>query len=220
MFFEATISDRRDGAPGAVVSLTVGAATAAFADAEPGAGKAVSVTGIALGGVDAGNYVLTNNAAEAFANITTLTPANVINAATTQTATSAPLVAGPLSLLNAGSAGISLGAVEAGSQAQPPEDAAGAGEPGGPDDDDDDDQEDDEQSDDGDQQQEAAAERAAGSQADSSGVCRAVASGPAETLEQAVAAKFRRLERLLTRRAPAGSAWGLSGVINRQGLDT
>ncbi len=49
-------------------SLTVGGA-AAFADKNAGTGKAVSVSGISLGGADAGNYNLANNTAATTADI-------------------------------------------------------------------------------------------------------------------------------------------------------
>ncbi|MDR7869080.1 MAG: YDG domain-containing protein [Sporomusaceae bacterium] len=49
-------------------SLTVGGA-AAFADKNAGTGKAVSVSGISLGGADAGNYNLTNSTAATTADI-------------------------------------------------------------------------------------------------------------------------------------------------------
>ena len=51
-------------------TLTVGAATGAFADKNVGTGKTVNITGIALAGTDAGNYNLTNNTATTTADIT------------------------------------------------------------------------------------------------------------------------------------------------------
>ena len=50
--------------------LTVGAATGSFADALAGANKLVTITGIALGGTDAGNYTLANPNASTTATIT------------------------------------------------------------------------------------------------------------------------------------------------------
>uniref|UniRef100_UPI00180B3F3B beta strand repeat-containing protein n=1 Tax=Polaromonas sp. TaxID=1869339 RepID=UPI00180B3F3B len=49
--------------------LNVAAATGNFDTAAPGRGKPVAVTGIALGGVDAGNYLLANNTASTEATI-------------------------------------------------------------------------------------------------------------------------------------------------------
>ena len=50
-------------------NLSVASATGAFADKNVGTGKAVNITGISLGGTDAGNYNLTNNTATTQANI-------------------------------------------------------------------------------------------------------------------------------------------------------
>lgn len=49
--------------------LTVGGGTGAFADANAGTGKTVSISGLSLGGADAGNYRLSLNTATALANI-------------------------------------------------------------------------------------------------------------------------------------------------------
>ncbi|MEO8021314.1 YDG domain-containing protein, partial [Polaromonas sp.] len=49
--------------------LNVAAATGNFDTAAPGVGKPVAITGIALGGVDAGNYVLASNTASTVATI-------------------------------------------------------------------------------------------------------------------------------------------------------
>jgi hypothetical protein len=49
--------------------LNVAAATGNFDTAAPGIGKPVAITGIALGGADAGNYVLANNTASTVATI-------------------------------------------------------------------------------------------------------------------------------------------------------
>ncbi|WP_317202167.1 YDG domain-containing protein [Janthinobacterium sp.] len=51
-------------------ALSVGAAGGAFANANAGNGKTVSISGITLGGLDAGNYILASNTASATANIT------------------------------------------------------------------------------------------------------------------------------------------------------
>jgi hypothetical protein len=56
--------------------LTVGAATGNFDTPAVGANKPVSITGIALSGADAGNYVLLNSTAAATASITPA-PANM-----------------------------------------------------------------------------------------------------------------------------------------------
>jgi filamentous hemagglutinin family protein len=62
----AVLADDRIGGD----TLALGYASAAFADRHAGSGKAVSVTGMTLGGADAGNYVLTANTAAAIADIT------------------------------------------------------------------------------------------------------------------------------------------------------
>src|SRR5690606_18557904 len=49
--------------------LTIASATGAFEDATPGVDKHVSITGITLGGEDAGNYVLVSTTASATADI-------------------------------------------------------------------------------------------------------------------------------------------------------
>ena len=51
-------------------ALTVAAASGAFANKNSAIGKTVNVSGIALGGADAGNYTLTTNTATATANVT------------------------------------------------------------------------------------------------------------------------------------------------------
>lgn len=53
--------------------LTVASATGAFTDKNVGTGKTVNISGIALGGADAGNYTLTGNTAATTANITPAT---------------------------------------------------------------------------------------------------------------------------------------------------
>jgi hypothetical protein len=57
--------------------LTVATATGAFTDKNVATGKTVNITGIALGGADAGNYTLSNNSASATANITPASIAGV-----------------------------------------------------------------------------------------------------------------------------------------------
>ena len=59
--------------------------TGAYADKNAGSGKAVSVSGLALSGADAGNYVLSTSTASA--NIGTITPAGLTLAAVTDTKT-------------------------------------------------------------------------------------------------------------------------------------
>ena len=49
--------------------LTVASSTGAFVDKKVGTGKTVNITGITLGGNDAGNYTLTSNTASTTANI-------------------------------------------------------------------------------------------------------------------------------------------------------
>ncbi|UDF32960.1 UNVERIFIED_ORG: YDG domain-containing protein (plasmid) [Roseateles sp. XES5] len=51
-------------------ALTVASATGAFLDKNAGAGKAIAVTGLSLGGADAGNYVLADTTATATADVT------------------------------------------------------------------------------------------------------------------------------------------------------
>jgi hypothetical protein len=53
-------------------SLTVASAAGAFDGANPGIGKNVFITGLSLGGTDAGNYVLADDTASATANISEL----------------------------------------------------------------------------------------------------------------------------------------------------
>ncbi len=50
-------------------TLTVASATGAFADKNAGAGKTVNITGLALGGTDAGNYTLASTTASTTATI-------------------------------------------------------------------------------------------------------------------------------------------------------
>jgi filamentous hemagglutinin family protein len=51
-------------------TLTIGSASGTFADKNAGNGKTVSITGLTLGGADAGNYSLANTTAGTAANIT------------------------------------------------------------------------------------------------------------------------------------------------------
>jgi hypothetical protein len=60
--------------------LTASYTTAAFADRNVGNGKTVTVSGISISGVDAGNYNLTNAVASALANITARTVTPVVAA--------------------------------------------------------------------------------------------------------------------------------------------
>ena len=66
----ATVNLLDDGVAGD--NLTESYVTATFADANAGAGKAVSVSGIAISGSDAGNYTLSNTTASTTADITVL----------------------------------------------------------------------------------------------------------------------------------------------------
>lgn len=50
-------------------TLSVATATGLFADAEPGTGKTVLISGLSLGGADAGNYTLASTTATALADI-------------------------------------------------------------------------------------------------------------------------------------------------------
>lgn len=54
-------------------ALNVAGATGSFADKNVGTGKAVSITGITLGGADAGNYILQTNTASSAADISKAT---------------------------------------------------------------------------------------------------------------------------------------------------
>jgi hypothetical protein len=72
-------------------SVTCSATNASFADADVGVGKTVTVTGIALGGADAGNYMLRANSSTGTANITPA-PAMVTLGNLQQTYTGLPLV--------------------------------------------------------------------------------------------------------------------------------
>ncbi len=56
--------------------LTVASASGQFVDSAVGSGKTVNISGIRLGGADAGNYVLMNDTATALADITATTPPN------------------------------------------------------------------------------------------------------------------------------------------------
>ncbi|MDT3721878.1 GLUG motif-containing protein, partial [Pseudomonas oryzihabitans] len=61
-------------------TLNVNSASGAFTDKNAGAGKTVNITGITLGGSDAGNYVLANTNASTTANITPKSIAGSITA--------------------------------------------------------------------------------------------------------------------------------------------
>ena len=63
----ATVSFGDDRVAGDVLAYT---STASFADKNAGSGKAVSITGITLGGQDAGNYTLSSSTGTTTANIT------------------------------------------------------------------------------------------------------------------------------------------------------
>jgi filamentous hemagglutinin family protein len=58
-------------------ALTLTGATGAFANKNAGTGKLVNISGITLGGADAGNYVLTSTTSSATANITPATLSGV-----------------------------------------------------------------------------------------------------------------------------------------------
>ncbi|WP_214279130.1 YDG domain-containing protein, partial [Escherichia coli] len=53
--------------------LTVATATGNFSDKNAGNGKTVNITGLSLGGADAGNYTLASSTATTTANITPAT---------------------------------------------------------------------------------------------------------------------------------------------------
>ena len=59
-------------------ALKVATAVGAFADPHVGSGKSVNISGIALGGADAGNYLLLNNSATTTADITLSSGANAL----------------------------------------------------------------------------------------------------------------------------------------------
>ena len=91
--------------------LTVNSASGTFSDKNVGTGKTVSISGITLGGVDAGNYNLTNSSASATANITRanlvvtgLTAANKVYDATT-----AATLTGAANITKLGSDVVTLG---------------------------------------------------------------------------------------------------------------
>ena len=58
-------------------NVTDSYATATFADASVGTGKVVSVSGISIGGSDAGNYALSSTTASTTANITAAAPGTI-----------------------------------------------------------------------------------------------------------------------------------------------
>ncbi|WP_163364873.1 YDG domain-containing protein, partial [Escherichia coli] len=51
-------------------NLTVATSTGNFSDKNVGTGKTVNITGLTLGGTDAGNYTLASSTASTTANIT------------------------------------------------------------------------------------------------------------------------------------------------------
>ncbi|OCJ00564.1 filamentous hemagglutinin [Rhizobium sp. AC27/96] len=67
----ATLNTSGAGFTGMIANdvLTVGSATGAFSDKNVGIGKTVGITGLSLGGVDAGNYTLASNTATTTADI-------------------------------------------------------------------------------------------------------------------------------------------------------
>ncbi|MFN7883399.1 MAG: YDG domain-containing protein, partial [bacterium] len=71
----ATLNTGSAGFTGMVAGdvLTVATSTGTFADKNVGTGKAVSITGLSLGGTDAGNYNLTSTTASTTADITPAT---------------------------------------------------------------------------------------------------------------------------------------------------
>ena len=62
--------------------LTVATATGAFETPDAGTAKTVDISGLSLGGADAGNYVLASTTARTTANIMSPVPANVLNTVT------------------------------------------------------------------------------------------------------------------------------------------
>lgn len=73
-------------------TLTVGAATGAFSDAELGLAKTVTITGIALGGADARNYTLAETTARTTADILSPPTSAAISAVTAVTPGDIPQV--------------------------------------------------------------------------------------------------------------------------------
>jgi hypothetical protein len=66
--------------------LTVASGTGAFGDPSPGRGRAVQITGLSLGGADAGNYVLADTAASTTADIESRAVADTCSALGTASA--------------------------------------------------------------------------------------------------------------------------------------
>ena len=92
-------------------ALTVSSATGNFSNKNVGTGKTVNISGITLGGADAGNYTLTINTASATANITPamLAVTGVTAANKVYDATTAATLGGTAKITALGSDVVSLG---------------------------------------------------------------------------------------------------------------
>ena len=91
--------------------LTVNSATGAFSNKNAGTGKTVNISGITLGGADAGNYTLTSSTASTTANITpaTITVTGVTAANKVYDATTAATLGGTAKITPLGSDVVNLG---------------------------------------------------------------------------------------------------------------
>ena len=104
-------------------ALTVASATGAFEDKNAGTGKTVNISGITLGGVDAGNYTLANTMATTTANITPVTSSvpestpilvpESVRAAVIQVSQSAT-ASGMVNGLSSGGSGMAAGSLSSG----------------------------------------------------------------------------------------------------------
>ena len=91
--------------------LTVDSATGAFSNKNAGTGKTVNISGITLGGADAGNYTLTSSTASTTATITpaTITVTGVTAANKVYDATTAATLGGTAKITPLGSDVVNLG---------------------------------------------------------------------------------------------------------------
>ena len=91
--------------------LTVGSPTGTFSNKNVGTGKTVNISGITLGGADAGNYTLTSSTGSATANITpaNLTVTGVTAANKVYDATTAATLGGTAKITALGSDVVNLG---------------------------------------------------------------------------------------------------------------
>ncbi len=102
-------------------ALTVGSATGTFSDKNVATGKTVNISGITLGGADAGNYTLTTNTASTTADITVANIAvtGVTAANKTYDATTVATLLGTAAITPLGSDVVTLGGTGIGSFADP-----------------------------------------------------------------------------------------------------